>query len=511
MDHKQRLFVDMDGTLAVFQPVDELEALYEKGYFEKLAPHQNVVDAIRELSINCPEIEVFILSSVLADSRYALEEKNRWLDRLLPEVDKAHRIFPPCGADKKDFVPGGIRESDCLLDDYTKNLTLWQPPAKGIKLLNGINATKGSWSHDRIRYDKPVPELVKSILSSMGGARVLDARPQDEGKEKSPSQSTIRFPTILSLKNAVENQKNSMMHSPTLVKDHIHHLISLGCDNSDAVISATLQKPHAIFLNAQRTWKNQGYQVKPEEKANGATILKFAKEQFFLRDGQSIPISAATTKERDNIISGKLQIQESTRIFSGVSYDITQTSCPPAAYPRFVKGPFYDLSPVERYSILKQTAQDVGAMVNEGIPQTASIPNYYKTDDSVIFISQNQNAQQKLTALCEALAQHIVKKTSTLQSPLERQLETTVLSLKLKCMLDTQSLTDSQLQRAATEFLAIPNRSLKMLDHTMTRTTKAAKLTQAQMNKTIEELSASPKQSRGAQKEISTNFLEQLE
>lgn len=26
---KQRLFVDMDGTLAVFTPVDELETLYE--------------------------------------------------------------------------------------------------------------------------------------------------------------------------------------------------------------------------------------------------------------------------------------------------------------------------------------------------------------------------------------------------------------------------------------------------------------------------------------------------
>ncbi len=33
MKKKQRLFVDMDGTLSVFTPVKELEALYEKGYF----------------------------------------------------------------------------------------------------------------------------------------------------------------------------------------------------------------------------------------------------------------------------------------------------------------------------------------------------------------------------------------------------------------------------------------------------------------------------------------------
>lgn len=29
---KKRLFVDMDGTLAVFRNVDTLETLYEKGY-----------------------------------------------------------------------------------------------------------------------------------------------------------------------------------------------------------------------------------------------------------------------------------------------------------------------------------------------------------------------------------------------------------------------------------------------------------------------------------------------
>ena len=33
---KNRLFVDMDGTLAVFKTVDTMETLYEKGYFKNL-------------------------------------------------------------------------------------------------------------------------------------------------------------------------------------------------------------------------------------------------------------------------------------------------------------------------------------------------------------------------------------------------------------------------------------------------------------------------------------------
>lgn len=37
---KQRLFVDMDGTLAEFKPVDTLEVLYEKDYFLNLKPNE---------------------------------------------------------------------------------------------------------------------------------------------------------------------------------------------------------------------------------------------------------------------------------------------------------------------------------------------------------------------------------------------------------------------------------------------------------------------------------------
>ncbi|MDO0824059.1 5' nucleotidase, NT5C type [Desulfosporosinus nitroreducens] len=178
MVEKQRLLIDMDGTLAVFTPVDELETLYEPGYFLNLKPINNVVQSIKEIIKNNPDIEVNILSAYLPDSPYALEEKNAWLDQYLPEVDLEHRIFPPCGSDKKDYLPGGIRETDFLLDDYTHNLKLWQPPARGIKLLNGINYTRGTWEYDRIRYDKEPQELAEDIVNIMRGReQIYDERP----------------------------------------------------------------------------------------------------------------------------------------------------------------------------------------------------------------------------------------------------------------------------------------------------------------------------------------------
>ena len=166
-EEKQRLYVDMDGTLTVFTPVDKLETLYEKGYFLNQAPHENVLAAVREIITNHPDIEVHILSAVLADSIYAMQEKNEWLDRYLPEIDNEHRVFVPCGSNKKEGIQGGIRSNDFLLDDYTHNLNNWQPPARGIKLLNAINHTRGSWGHDRIRYDREPSDLAHGILSVM--------------------------------------------------------------------------------------------------------------------------------------------------------------------------------------------------------------------------------------------------------------------------------------------------------------------------------------------------------
>lgn len=174
MNEKQRLFVDMDGTLAVFNQVDTLEKLYEPGYFASLSPHTNVIEAVKSLQQR-DDIEVYILSAVLSDSKYALQEKNEWLDRYLPGTDASHRIYVPCGEIKGNYVPGGIKESDILLDDYTMNLKSWEPPARGLKLLNGINNTHGTWKGGRITFNKSPEELEEEIMQfAENGAIVSD-------------------------------------------------------------------------------------------------------------------------------------------------------------------------------------------------------------------------------------------------------------------------------------------------------------------------------------------------
>ncbi|MBE5968822.1 MAG: hypothetical protein E7242_01165 [Lachnospiraceae bacterium] len=159
----KRLFVDMDGTLAEFKPTSKLEDLYEKGYFLNLQPLPNVIDTIKKIKEENPDIEVFILSAVLTDSKYALQEKNEWLDKYIPEIDDEHRIFPPCGEDKSKYIEGGVTMDDYLLDDYTFNLNSWDPPGHGIKLLNGINFTKKTWAKSRVDFESD--KLKDSIVS----------------------------------------------------------------------------------------------------------------------------------------------------------------------------------------------------------------------------------------------------------------------------------------------------------------------------------------------------------
>lgn len=101
----------------------------------------------------------------MTESKYALKEKNDWLNKYLPSINQAHRIFIPCksGLDKKKYIPGGVKPTDYLLDDYTNNLVLWEPPAKGVKLINGINDTRGTWKGHRVSSGQDKISIVKIL------------------------------------------------------------------------------------------------------------------------------------------------------------------------------------------------------------------------------------------------------------------------------------------------------------------------------------------------------------
>lgn len=137
-----RLFIDMDGTLARFHAeVNYLEQMYEQGFFMKLKPFEAAVDGINSFCRTHPQTEVFILSSCVdGEPPYCRVEKDLWIDKYLPCIDKAHRLFPNIGTDKYICVPGGVCRTDFLYDDYNKNLEQWQTAGGvSVKCKNDFN------------------------------------------------------------------------------------------------------------------------------------------------------------------------------------------------------------------------------------------------------------------------------------------------------------------------------------------------------------------------------------
>lgn len=172
----KRLFVDMDGTLAEFKTIEKFETLYEEGYFRDLRPQQNVIDAIKEIITDKTEYEVYVISAVLEDSKYALKEKKAWLKEYLPELHEKNQIFTACGKDKREWV-SDLKDNDFLLDDYTKNLLSWSQQIEGkkgsgIKLLNGKNDTHKTWEGARVSKYSEGSVLVKNLINIMEGKKI---------------------------------------------------------------------------------------------------------------------------------------------------------------------------------------------------------------------------------------------------------------------------------------------------------------------------------------------------
>ena len=165
MIDKIRIFVDMDGTLARFH--DEnlyLERMFEKGFFRDLKPFENAVSAIKEL-VKDNTSEIFILSATV--NSCSLEEKQEWLDRYLPEIDKEHRIFTSLNVPKSEAIGHRLTDKDILIDDYNKNLLEWQKAGgTSVKAKNNINH-KGLhgelWKGDLI----DITDTAESIVEHM--------------------------------------------------------------------------------------------------------------------------------------------------------------------------------------------------------------------------------------------------------------------------------------------------------------------------------------------------------
>lgn len=159
------LYIDMDGTCFQFHRHETLDPLFKKNYFRNLEPFENVIEGLRMLKEEYPDLKMKIISCCL-DAPYIIPDKRASLNKHMSFMKDEDIIFIKYGYDKSKYMneQGDIY----LLDDYTPNLiSARKNGITGIKLINDINWNKQTWNGECMNYSYPtwmVKETLENIM-----------------------------------------------------------------------------------------------------------------------------------------------------------------------------------------------------------------------------------------------------------------------------------------------------------------------------------------------------------
>lgn len=148
----QKIFLDLDGTLARFNVKNALQRFEtEKGFFENLKPYVNI-EKINELAKSG---NVYIISA--SPNEQADQDKMKWIGKHLFNIPTANVVICRVGENKAEIIKNklgiSIDQTTILLDDYTKNLQEWESAGGvGIKRLTTVANNKSKkWKGLAIR------------------------------------------------------------------------------------------------------------------------------------------------------------------------------------------------------------------------------------------------------------------------------------------------------------------------------------------------------------------------
>ena len=115
-DKKIKIYIDMDGVVADYD-------VGKPGNFDKKRPLYTSIDKLKEISF-MDNVSLYILS--ITRKNIGIEEKNIWLDKYMPFIDKNNRFILSKEKESKssselkvDFLKNNKREDEViiLIDD----------------------------------------------------------------------------------------------------------------------------------------------------------------------------------------------------------------------------------------------------------------------------------------------------------------------------------------------------------------------------------------------------------
>lgn len=214
-----RIFFDMDGVQAKWTPVEYEEQLYEKGFYRGLEPNKTVIEAINKLTDN--NYMPYTLSKYFEDSKFALIEKIEWANENTPKLDNEHLIWVKYSENKSDYIPDGIQKDDFLIDDYSPNLFEFEEAGgQAIKLMNGVNGTKGTWKGKSVSIDSKTlyEDIIACIKDGLIHTQTMKIGDSNYVKyESSYIENQKNYNGYMKLKgNRTEEDVRRMLNNPDI-------------------------------------------------------------------------------------------------------------------------------------------------------------------------------------------------------------------------------------------------------------------------------------------------------
>lgn len=155
-----RVFADLDGTYFDFYGDKEcLTKMFQKGYFANLKVHLKMQETLKKIQSIIGKENCYVLSKLI-DSEHCAPDKRIAIQAANLQIPEKNIIFVPYEDKKIDYIPGGVKKTDILIDDYNENLFEWiEAGGTAIKAINQINNHSGRWKGEILFCDYSYPNF----------------------------------------------------------------------------------------------------------------------------------------------------------------------------------------------------------------------------------------------------------------------------------------------------------------------------------------------------------------
>lgn len=242
---------------------------------------------------------------------------------------------------------------------------------------------------------------------------------QDEAKEKLKAQVT----------EIVTNFENN----PEDILEFLHFSSRFYQYSTKNKMLIYRQNPGARFCASYNKLKEMGYQVQRGQK--GMEILVPVAVTYWYDDNisQWKRLSEAGKEEKAKIKAGEIETKKITVFKIGHTFDIGQTDCPVADYPKLFNMGYASEKHDKLFNAVKSYCEERGIPVYIDSFPSISMRGYYQPADNTIHLSDKLNDSMKLSVLTHELG-HAVMHASydPDMSSEQKEIEADSLSLMLR-------------------------------------------------------------------------------